>query len=142
MNSPSGSQTSGQGFLADLCFDPIPLCGLQDSGLPPFLSGVSPRDQETCVMSLRNEHLIWEATDMHIHLVSSLPVPLMRFEVRLLPQGAMVKPQTLRFCNCAPYCVHSYRLVHTCPFSTSPCSGILSGYRVTLVGTLLHLLWL
>lgn len=43
-------------------------------------------------MSLRNEHLIWEATDMHIHLVSSLPAPLMRFEVRLLPQGAMVKP--------------------------------------------------
>lgn len=76
-------------------------------------------------MPLRNERLILEA-----HLVSSLLASLMR-EVHLLSQGTAVEPQTPHVCNCAPYCVLSYRLLCTCPFCTSPGSGTLSGYRVT-----------
>lgn len=70
-------------------------------------------------MPLRNEQLTLKATDLNIHLVSSLPAPLMRFIFSPKAQRSS-EPQTLYFCNCVPYCVHICRLLHTCPFSTSP----------------------
>lgn len=90
-------------------------------------------------MPLRNEHLPLEATDMNIHLVSSLPAPLMGFIFFPKAQRSS-EPQTLHFCNCAPHCVHLYRLFRTCPFSTFPL--FWNPVRISVDVWLALLLWL
>lgn len=77
-------------------------------------------------MSLRNERLVLEDTHVHTRPVSSLPALLMRLTHFLKAQQS-----NLRHSISAPDCVHSYRLLHAWPFTTSPYSRILSGYRVT-----------
>lgn len=77
-------------------------------------------------MSLRNERLVLEDTHVHTRPVSSLPALLMR-----LPRFLKAQQSNLRHSISAPDCVHSYRLSHARPFTTSPYSRILSGYRVT-----------